>query len=579
MTNPTVHIALNQIRQVVNEIIKRYGHPDSISIELSRDLPAGKIKIEEIKKKQRENQEQNQRLNEKLREHGQLANRENRLRLLLWEELDKDPCGRCCPFSGDKIGIADLFNGSAEIEHLIPFSQSLYDGWANKVICTRKANRDKKNRTPHEAFGNNPNEYSWDEIFERSKRLPKAKQQFFQEDALEIWQSNYGDFLERHLNDVRYIGRLAREYLENICPFNKIDVVTGKLTSLLRYHWGLNNLLDATNSSGNKFKKKNRDDHRHHAIDAIVIGMTTRSILQKVSVASKKAESLQLDYLFEKRKNGKSPIDPWGGFRDQVIEVINNIVVSHKSKRKKSTSISTDGQLHKKTAYKIVSKSDKKGLCNIVVRKPITKFDKLKIVESILDKHLRKQFMEAFNKNGKQGVQELAGRKKIRSLRTLEENKRVISIKDKEGRVYKAYKSDSNWGMEIYQYPPTHKDKDKWVGIVISRYEANQKGFTPGQTRKPHPAARLIMRLQTNDCIQFQENNQKKIVRLQKMDQTGRLCFAKLHEANVDSRDRDKNDSFKYSTKTDQSLKKSYAKKIHISPTGLISYERRKNSF
>ena len=98
VTNPTVHIALNQIRQVVNELIDRYGHPYSIAVELGRDLPAGQEQRREIENAQKKNQEENERLGGILRENGQAPNRNSRLRLLLWEELNSDPAGRRCPF-------------------------------------------------------------------------------------------------------------------------------------------------------------------------------------------------------------------------------------------------------------------------------------------------------------------------------------------------------------------------------------------------------------------------------------------------------------------------------------------------
>lgn len=185
---------------------------------------------------------------------GELDDDEVELRL-----AKDDPDGRCCPFSGDKIGITDLFNGNADIEHLIPFSMSLDDSRANKVICARQANRDKGRRTPFRAFGNSPGDYCWTEIAARVERLPEPKQWRFQKDALEIWNKG-SDFSERHLNDARYIGRLTREYLECICPFNKIDVVTGRLTALLRSHWGLNGILKDNTLSDEGHNTKTRDD-------------------------------------------------------------------------------------------------------------------------------------------------------------------------------------------------------------------------------------------------------------------------------------------------------------------------------
>lgn len=575
VTNPTVHIALNQIRYVINELIDIYGHPASISIELGRNLPLGQQGRNKIDREQRKNQQNNKRWNEILLEHGQTQNRDNRLRLRLWEELNKEDCmGRCCPFSGALIGITDLFSSGIEVEHLIPFSISLDDSNSNKVLCTRKANVDKGNKTPFQAFGSNPDGYSWHEIYERVKHLPRSKQWRFQEDALEIWMRGK-DFTERHLNDTRYIGRMTKEYLKHICPSNRIDIVAGRLTYLLRKHWGLNSVLNDRNGEGETIVgKKYRDDHRHHAIDAIVIGMTTRSMLQKVSTVAKKGEKLEGKRLFGKDANGKSPIDPWDGFKREVQEVVRNIIVSHRSRRKKLSSGSTDGQLHKDTAYGVISGPNEKGLYKVVSRTPIEKFQKREHFESIRDNRLRLEFLEEFEKNGKEGALKLAKAKGIRSLRCTE-NLSVILIKDKSSQVYKAYKGDSNWGIEIYEYPDGHKKVGKWEGVVISRFDANKSDFRLGQTKKPHPAARLIMRLHINDCVEIEKKEVKQIMRLQKMSQNGSLDFALHNEANVDSRNRDKDNPFKYLNSRVSSLKSMNARKVHISPTGRLEYENR----
>ena len=586
VTNPTVHIALNQVRQVVNELIDRYGRPCSIAVELGRELPAGQEERRRIENAQKRYQEDNKRLDERLRELGQVPGRDNRLRLLLWEELDQDdPNGRCCPFSGDKIGIVDLFNGNAGIEHLIPFSMSLDDSRANKVICTRQANRDKGRRTPYQAFGNSPGDYCWMEIAARVERLPEQKQWRFQKDALEIWNKG-SDFSERHLNDTRYIGRLTREYLECICPFNKIDVVTGRLTALLRSHWGLNGILKDNTLSTEGRNTKTWDDHRYHAIDAIVVGMTTRSMLQKVSTAAARAEKLNLESLFQKTNSGTGSIDPWDNFRGNVLKVVRMITVSHKSRRKKllHDNKMTDGQLHNETAYGIVSGPNKDGRCEVVVRWPITRFKTRKDLEDnnmgIRDLTLRGEFLQAYDaavkagEDGGKAIANLAEMKGIRSLRRTEKLT-VIPVKDESGKIYKAYKGDSNWGMEIYEYPKTHTKAGRWVSVVISRFEAHQPGFNPGESRKPHPAARLIMRLQRDDCIQINDGNTKKILRLQKVNQNGQLSFAPLHEANVDARNRDSSDPFKFLLKQANALKPLNARKVHISPAGLVNYENR----
>jgi len=641
ITNPTVHIALNQIRQTVNELIRRHKlfsdeNPTSIAIELGRNLPEGADGRREIEREQKENQDRNEKLDKELNERGQETNRENRLRLRLWEE-----CEGFCPYSGDKIGKAELFNVTTQIDHIIPWSKSLDDSYANKVICTQQANQDKKQRTPYEAFHNHPN-YNWDDLFERVKILPKSKQWRFQENALKLWDGDNeeiekaaqkmtehkdanvqkigkqilelgvsslndeqkkiaaehgivdADFSQRHLNDTRYIGRLTREYLESICHIDKIDVITGRLTALLRGHWGLNSILRELENDDKppkdhnlpeevqeeKSQKKNRDDHRHHAIDAIVIAMTNKSTLQKVATAANKAEELKIERLFPKDKKGHSAIDPdWidtsgekVNFRGAVKEAVKNIIVSHKARRKKLRKGTTDGQLHNETALGLVECLNKeKNEYRTVVRRPIDYFKDLKHVKAIRDDKLRAEFLQAFGENGIKGIEKLAKDKHIRRLRCFGP-KQAIPIKDKNGNAYKGYQGDSNWGMEIYA--GHKKDIEEWEGVVISRFEANHPKFKPGTTYRPHPAARLVMRLQINDCIEIEDKGKKQYMRLQLMSQSGQLVFAPLHEANVDGRSR--KGEFKYLRKNANPLRELKARKIHISPTGQVSYEKRR---
>ena len=583
ITNPTVHIALNQIRNVINELIKRYGHPTSIAIELGRELPVGEEERREIEQRQKKSQDDNQRIDTELKELGQLINRANRIKFRLWEELDKDdPAGRKCPFTGKTIGMHDIFSDEFEVEHLIPFSISLDNGFSNKVLCSTQANRDKGQQTPYQAFGHSPGDYNWNDIFERSKSLADNKQWRFLEDAMEKWQREETDFLARHLNDTRYIGRLTKDYLEAICPYNKIDVVTGRLTALLRGHWGLNSILDDINKPAGETKdnttkdgddnkvKKNRDDHRHHAIDAIVIGMTTKSMLQIVATAANQSEELYLPYLFKKKDNGKSAIDPWVGFRADVKNVIDSIIVSHRKRNKQLGRGSTSGQLHNETAYGLVTEPDDKNKCTVVVRQPIEKLaESKKKLEAIRDERLREQFLDAFDANGKDGVIILAKQKNIRGLRCTE-NLSIIPIKDKNGNIYKAFKGDSNWGYEIYEYPEGHEKAGKWEGFAISTHDANQKNFQPGVTRRPHPTAKLVMRLHVNDCIEIiGKDSTPQIMRLQIISKS--LFFIPPNEANVDKRARNK--ELKFFSKTGSALLKVSARKVHISPTGLKNYD------
>ena len=571
VTNPSVHIALNQIRQVVNELITLHGdRPQSIAIELGRELPVGEENRRKIDKSQRENQERNTKLDAKLRELGQQCNPANRLRLRLWDELD----GHMCPFTGEQIALSKLFLPEVEIEHLLPFADSLDDSYANKILCMRRANRDKGKHTPFEAFGNSPGGYRWQEILARAEKLPDAKRWRFRENAREIWLGENRDFLARHLNDTRYIGRLARDYLSHICPSGKIDVLTGRLTAILRRKWGLNSILHSPAApESDKHKKKNRDDHRHHAVDAIVIGATTRAMLQKVSTAAGRGEEWDSDI----------NIDPWDGFRAEAKCVVGDIVVSHKPRRKTIGDDSTDGKLHNETAYGVVNRRDKtvkakiknRKPVDVAHRKPITEFNTRRDLESIRCVVLRGMFLQAFERGGTDAVLALAKQKGIRRLKR-KDTKTVIAIKGADGKMYKSYEGGGNWGVEIYAYPQGHADAGKWHGAVIPRFDANQKGFQPGVTFRPHPAARLIMRLHNGDYIKAKINGGYALLRLQEMTSAS-LTFVELHEANVAKRARDKDDPFSYIHKTPNKLRDMDARKAHISPTGKVMLERRRH--
>ncbi len=552
ITNPTVHIALNQVRAVINELIRLYGKPEEISLEIGRDLPMGADGKRELQKFQREGLQKNERARTELAKLGHIDSRESRQKFQLWEQLSSDPTDRRCPFTGEMISLADLFTDKVEIEHLLPFSSTLDDSMANKTVCVRRANREKGNRTPFEAFGSSPDGFVWQEILERSNTLPYGKRWRFLPDAMKKFEAE-GDFLERHLNDTRYISRYTTEYLSTIIPNNKIWVVTGRLTSLLRGFWGLNSVLRGHNEDEGQPTKKSRDDHRHHAIDAIVVGMTSRGMLQRVSKAARRSEELDLHRLFEDR------IDPWEGFRGEVKEIVDSIVVSHRPRKK------SQGSLHNDTAYGIVEHVE--GAASAVVhRVPITSLSKESDINKVRDPLIRSALLnETAGLSGKaveEAVQKWCGAKGIKSLRILE-SIAVIPIKDSGGEIYKGYKGDGNSYMEIHE----EQGSGRWQSEIVSRFDANQNDFTP-KWRVASPTAKLKMRLRMNDFIKFCDSDD--IFRIQKMS-GGRVWIASHSEANVDSRDRNKGDPFSLMVVTAATLQRRGAAKLHISPTGLIS--------
>ncbi|MDR2991392.1 MAG: type II CRISPR RNA-guided endonuclease Cas9, partial [Burkholderiaceae bacterium] len=321
IANPTVHIGLNQVRVVVNALIKRYGRPTEVIVEVARDLKQNREQREKTQEEQARNQKRNQRLRQEaaaiLECSETLVRRSDIEKLILWEELSANVADRRCPYSGVQISKQMLLKDGVEIEHILPFSQTLDDSLNNKTVATREANRIKGNRTPWAARDDFAVQgWGYQDILNRAELMPKAKRYRFGEDGMQKWLRDDKDFLARALNDTKYLSRVAREYLSLICP-QGTRVIPGQMTALLRGKFGLNDILGLDG-------KKNRNDHRHHPVDACVIGVTDQGMMQRFAKASANAREKQLDRLVE-----TMPL-PWPTYREHVQRAIDAIWVSHK---------------------------------------------------------------------------------------------------------------------------------------------------------------------------------------------------------------------------------------------------------
>lgn len=326
IANPTVHIGLNQVRVVVNALIKRYGHPAEVIVEVARDLKQNQEQRKEDNERQAKNQKRNERLRAEAASILQIAPERVRhadiQKLILWEELSFDPADRRCPYSGVQISANMVLGDQVEIEHILPFSQTLDDSLNNKTVAMRQANRIKGNRTPWEArLDFEAQGWSVTAMLDRAEQMPKNKRYRFGEDGYQRWLREDKDFLARALNDTRYLSRVAREYLSLICP-QATRVIPGQMTAMLRAKFGLNDILGLDG-------EKNRNDHRHHAVDACVIAVTDQGMLQRFAQASASARARQLNRLVD-----GMPL-PWGTEEDKrflrsVKRAIDAIWVSHK---------------------------------------------------------------------------------------------------------------------------------------------------------------------------------------------------------------------------------------------------------
>ena len=565
ITNPTVHIGLNQIRRLVNQIIRQYGKPDQIVVELARELKQSADQKREIQVVIKRNTDAAIMRGKKLVEElGQPDNGRNRMLLRLWEELGSDPMTRLCPYTGTRISAGMIFGGEVEDDHILPYSRTLDDSMSNRTLCLRAANREKRDKTPWEAWGDTP---KWDAIAANLKNLKPNKQWRFAPDAMERFEADNG-FLDRQLVDTQYLSRIARQYLDALYTSGgHVWVVPGRLTEMLRRHWGLNSLLPDHNRQASK--KKNRQDHRHHAIDAAVIAATDRGLIKRISDISKSGEETGLEYF------AASVSPPWDDFRADMRTQLNQIIVSHRADHGRidpaSRAIGKDttaGQLHNDTAYGLTGKQNDNGSPLVVTRKPLDTLTP-KMIDKIRDPDLQRTLRVATkDKDGKEfesALKTFAAKKGpyhgIRRVRLIEALD-VIQINDDSGRAFKGYKGDSNLCYEIWQLPD-----GKFKPQVITTFEAHQ----PSTLKRPHPAAKRVLRVFKRDMVALSHPKFGGLVcYVQKLTLGNGLFLVPHTESNADARDRDKDDTFKLIQMGGGSLMKANIRRIHVNEIGQI---------
>jgi CRISPR-associated endonuclease Csn1 len=523
IANPTVHIGLNQVRLVVNALIKCYGHPSEVIVELARDLKQSREQRKEEHERQAENQKRNTRMRSDiantLKISEERVSRDDIEKMILWEELSHNVADRRCPYSGVQISMAMLLSDEVEIEHILPFSQTLDDSLNNKTVAMRQANRIKGNRTPWDARNDFAVQgWKYEEMIARAEQMPKSKRYRFGEDGYQRWIKDDKGFLARALNDTRHLSKVAFEYLKLVCPDTR--VIPGRMTAMLRAKFGLNDVLGLRG-------EKNRNDHRHHAVDACVIGVTDQGLLQRFAKASASAREQQLNRLVD-----NMPL-PWDIYREHVQRAIERIWVSHKPDH------SHEGAMHNDTAYGLRENG------KVITHKTVDG------VRECTEENLK--------------VIEMSSAEKMTLAKAIA---RHGELSDGKPKPYKGYKGDSNYCIEIVR-----NEKGNWEGEVISTFEAYQIVKQQDIERLRHPTLSvsgkpLVMRLMVDDFVRLSSDDAMRTMRVAKLSGNGQIFMADIQEANVDARNRNKEDPFAYVSKMAGSLQKTKARRVTISPIG-----------
>ncbi|MFZ1574417.1 MAG: type II CRISPR RNA-guided endonuclease Cas9 [Chromatiaceae bacterium] len=325
--NPVVLRSLNQARKVLNALVRTYGSPTAVHIEMARDLSRPLDERNKIKKAQDEYRERNEK--DKVAfaaEYGITAKSREFEKFQLYREQQ----GKCA-YSLKALDLHRVLHdiGYAEVDHALPYSRSYDDGKNNKVLVLTEENRNKGNRTAYEyltSFPGGENGERWRNYVayvesNKSYRLAKRTR---------LLRKDFGgkaaeEFRERNLNDTRYICKFFKNYVENNLKLassaedklaKRCVVLSGQTTAFLRARWGL--------------LKVRGDSDRHHALDAAVVAACSHAMVQRLAdyARSKALEKVRAGFVDPETGEIIDPVmyrqlhrhfpDPWPHFRQEL---------------------------------------------------------------------------------------------------------------------------------------------------------------------------------------------------------------------------------------------------------------------
>lgn len=330
--NPVVLRALNQARKVLNALVRAYGSPVAVHIEMARDLSRPLDERNKVKKAQDEYRERNEKDKTAFAaEYGIAAKSREFEKFQLYREQQ----GKCV-YSLKPLDLHRVLHdiGYAEVDHALPYSRSYDNGKNNKVLVLAEENRNKGNRTPYEyltTYGGEQGE-RWRQFVafvesNKSYRLAK-RQRLLRKDFA---GKAADEFRERNLNDTRYICKFFKNYVERhlklapkVGAGRTVDgatnqrcvVLNGQTTAFLRARWGL--------------LKVRGDSDRHHALDAAVVATCSHGMVKRLGDYARTKELAKARDGFPDPETGEivDPAmfqqlhshfpDPWPHFRQEL---------------------------------------------------------------------------------------------------------------------------------------------------------------------------------------------------------------------------------------------------------------------
>jgi CRISPR-associated endonuclease Csn1 len=405
--NPVVLRALNQARKVVNAIVRRYGSPMTVNIEMARDLSRPLDERNKIKKEQDEYRARNERDKALFTEEFGQAPKGGEFEKF---RLYREQLGKCA-YSLEALDLDRLLEaGYVEIDHALPYSRSFDDSKNNKVLVLAKENRNKGNRTPYEYLGGAENSPRWLQFVsfvESTKAYRLAKRSRLLRKDFGVKEAE--EFKERNLNDTRYICKFFKNYVERYLKLaegsdaKRCVVLSGQMTAFLRTRWGIHKIRS--------------ESDRHHALDAAVVAACTHGMVKRLADYAQNRELSQIRGGFIDVSTGEIVgkqhfPEPWphfhhelearlkiddpnllreemahlGSYDEESLEQLRPLFVSRAVQRRNG------GAAHKDTIYGQPEKMRENG--SVIQKVPLSSLT-LKDLDKLVDPHRNERLYSA----------------------------------------------------------------------------------------------------------------------------------------------------------------------------------------
>lgn len=513
LRQPLVEKILNQMINLVNALKAEYGI-DEVRVELARELKMSREERERMAEGNRRREKENKAIAEKIRECGLFPTKSRIRKYMLWEEA-----GEKCLYCGQILTLSQCLNGDdMEVEHIIPKSVLYDDSYGNKTCACRRCNKEKGNRTALEYI----RAKGWEaEYMERINGLLDKKAISYSKHQRLRWlkEDIPSDFLERQLRLTQYISRQAMAILQQ--GIRRVSASEGGVTARLRSLWGYDDILHTLNldrydsmgetervsregETTEKLRIKDwskRKDHRHHAIDALVVASTRQGYIQRLNRVSSESEreAMSGEIKVQKAANTDklSLLERWLTQRphlsvravsDKVAEILisyrpgkrvvtrgRNIYLRHGKKCVQSGLLVPRGALSKETVYGQITVN---GEPQIVCKYDLHSL-KAKDVDYVVDLALRKRLKELLAQHGGKEKEAFAGdvymdeagmQGPIRSVRCftgLDRGKMKVVKYDEQGDAVGFVSPRNNHHLAIYRTP-----KGKLVESIVTFWDA-----------------------------------------------------------------------------------------------------------